>query len=489
MHDFWQTAATQLEQEMTPQQFKTWIKPLVPTAFDPETRTLHIAAPNRFKLDWVKSQFSRRIHQLAEHYWKEPIHVQFVLKNKKTIKPNDNPYEISEIDAFERQGNLLNDAFNAQLNQPIPPNSLAENTARTHEYRIAAGQNTHTSVTEPEQAKINPRLTFETFVTGKANQLARAAAIHVATQEKSSYNPLFLYGGVGLGKTHLIHAIGNQILRLRPHTKIRYIHAEQYVSDVVKAYTRKNFSEFKKYYHGLDVLIIDDIQFFSGKNRTQEEFFYAFEALLSRQAQVIITADTYPKNLDGIDERLVSRFDSGLTVAIDPPELDMRVAVLLKKAKNESVSLPKDVAVFVAKHLHSNMRELEGALRKILAFAEFHHHSITLDVAHEALKDLIKIQNQIVSIEHIQKIVSDYYGISLRDMSSKKRPANIAKPRQVAMYLAKEMTRKSLLEIGHLFGGRDHTTVLHAIRKIGGERHQDHQLDYDIQALEKNLKT
>ena len=337
-------------------------------------------------------------------------------------------------------------------------------------------------------SKLNPTLTFDTFVNGKANQLARAAAIQVANNPGTSYNPMFLYGGVGLGKTHLIHAVGNYLLQQKPNAKIRYIHAEQYVSDVVRAYQQKAFDKFKSYYHSLDLLLIDDIQFFSGKSRTQEEFFYAFEALTSNKSQVIITSDTYPKEMDGIDDRLISRFDSGLTVAIEPPELEMRVAILMKKAQAEFVPMSEDVAFFIAKHLRSNIRELEGALRKILAYVRFHGKEVNIDVAKEALKDLLSIQNRQISVENIQKAVADFYGIKVADMYSKKRPANIAKPRQIAMFIAKDLTQKSLPEIGELFGGRDHTTVLHAVRRISEARLHDSQLNHELHVLEQTLK-
>jgi chromosomal replication initiator protein len=286
------------------------------------------------------------------------------------------------------------------------------------------------------------------------------------------YNPLFIYGGVGLGKTHLMHAVGNKLLVDRPDAKVLYIHAEQFVSDVVKAYQRKTFDEFKERYHSLDLLLIDDVQFFANKDRTQEEFFNAFEALLAKKSHIVMTSDTYPKGLADIHERLVSRFDSGLTVAIEPPELEMRVAILINKARAESVEMPEEVAFFVAKNVRSNVRELEGALRKILAYSRFNQKEISIQLAREALRDLLSIQNRQISVENIQKTVADYYKIKVADMYSKKRPASIARPRQIAMYLAKELTQKSLPEIGELFGGRDHTTVLHAVRKISGERQQ-----------------
>ena len=301
--------------------------------------------------------------------------------------------------------------------------------------------------------------------------------MQVAENPGGSYNPLFLYGGVGLGKTHLIHAVGNSILARKPDAKVRYIHAEQYVSDVVRAYQRKAFDDFKRYYHSLDLLLIDDIQFFAGKARTQEEFFYAFEALVVGRKQIIITCDTYPKELKDMEDRLVSRFASGLTVAIEPPELEMRVAILLKKAESEGVDMKEDVAFFIAKNLRSNVRELEGALRKVIAFSSFHGRVVTVEVAREALKDLLSASTGQVTVELIQKTVADYYKIKVADMYSKRRPSAIAVPRQVAMYLAKELTQKSLPEIGELFGGRDHTTVLHAVRKIGGRTQQERRTE------------
>jgi len=336
---------------------------------------------------------------------------------------------------------------------------------------------------------MNGQLTFANFVTGKANQLARAAAQQVAQNPGTSYNPLFLYGGVGLGKTHLIHAIGNAVIDNKSNARVRYVHADQYVSDVVKAYQKKAFDDFKRYYHSLDLLLIDDIQFISEKKRTQEEFFYAFEAMVAQSKQIIITSDTYPKELAGIDDRLISRFDSGLTVAIEPPELEMRVAILLKKAQAEGFVMPEDVAFFIAKHLRSNVRELEGALHKVLAYVRFHgRDDLTVDICRDALKDLLSVSNGQITVENIQKTVADYYKIKVADMYSKRRPANIAVPRQIAMYLAKELTHKSLPDIGDLFGGRDHTTVLHAVRKISDLRSKQAELNHTLHVLEQTLK-
>jgi chromosomal replication initiator protein len=456
MEEFWQTCALRLQQELTPQQFSAWIKPLAMLDF--EDGRLRIAAPNRFKLDWVKTQFADRITTIAAEFWQSPVDVQFVLD--------------------PRNGQLKKTA-----GPSAPTSSLASSDASIE--RATQPEESHS---RRDQSRINPALTFDSFVTGKANQLARAAAIQVASNPGISYNPLFLYGGVGLGKTHLIHAIGNQVLADNPSVKIRYIHAEQYVRDVVTAYQRKGFDDFKRYYHSLDLLLIDDIQFFGGKNRTQEEFFYAFEALIAAKKQIIITSDTYPKEITGMDDRLISRFDSGLTVAVEPPELEMRVAILLKKAALEGAAFSDDVAFFVAKHLRSNVRELEGALRKILAYSRFHGKDITIDVVKDALKDLLSVQNRQISVENIQKTVADFFNIKVADMYSKKRPANIARPRQIAMYLAKELTQKSLPEIGELFGGRDHTTVLHAVRKIAADRSKNPECNHELHVLEQTLK-
>ncbi|TCG02160.1 chromosomal replication initiation protein DnaA [Paraburkholderia strydomiana] len=538
MNEFWQHCSALLERELTPQQYVTWIKPLAPVAFDAAANTLSIAAPNRFKLDWVKSQFSGRIADMARDFWQTPVDVQFVLDPKAGMRapaaaapaaprPASAPHSMggsagngAAVDAAvgavqaacAARANGANSAManlNANARAAAEHNanaraaaedsadldlpSLDANEAAAARRTWRPGQSASSNGNGDndsmyERSKLNPVLTFDNFVTGKANQLARAAAIQVADNPGISYNPLFLYGGVGLGKTHLIHAIGNQLLMDKAGARIRYIHAEQYVSDVVKAYQRKAFDDFKRYYHSLDLLLIDDIQFFSGKSRTQEEFFYAFEALVANKAQVIITSDTYPKEISGIDDRLISRFDSGLTVAIEPPELEMRVAILMRKAQSEFVSLNEDVAFFVAKHLRSNVRELEGALRKILAYSKFHGREITIELTKEALKDLLTVQNRQISVENIQKTVADFYSIKVADMYSKKRPANIARPRQIAMYLAKELTQKSLPEIGELFGGRDHTTVLHAVRKIADERSKDAQLNHELHVLEQTLK-
>jgi chromosomal replication initiator protein len=456
MLHFWTDCSRLLESELTPQQFSAWIKPLKALDYNAATGRLRIGAPNRLKLDAIRAQFAARIQQAAADVLKRPVSVEFEVE--ATEQPPHSPLG----------GPPNGEASTSPLTATTTPNRSAGN--------------------EVERARLNSVLTFDTFVNGKANQLARAAAMQVSENPGGSYNPLFLYGGVGLGKTHLIHAVGNGILVRKPNAKVRYIHAEQYVSDVVRAYQKKAFDDFKRYYHSLDLLLIDDIQFFGGKSRTQEEFFYAFEALVAGKRQIIITSDTYPKELKDIEDRLVSRFSSGLTVAIEPPELEMRVAILLKKAELEKVQLAEDVAFFIAKNLRSNVRELEGALRKVLAFAQFHSRPINVDLAREALKDLLSASTAQVTVELIQKTVADYYKMKVADMFSKRRPSNIAVPRQVAMYMAKEMTQKSLPEIGELFGGRDHTTVLHAVRKIGQLRLKDAELNHALHVLEQTLK-
>ncbi|QKH35776.1 chromosomal replication initiator protein DnaA [Achromobacter pestifer] len=486
MKEFWQTCVSRLEQELPPQQISAWIRPLVPLAYDETQAVLRVAAPNRFKLDWVRKNFSHQIEALAAEWFERPVQVLFELPSqgaapRMPVAPVRPP---QSAQTYPSGGSPSGGAP-----PPGPAVAPAPAPATTVAAQAAQAVNADAANIVYERSRLNTDLTFENFVTGKANQLARAAALQVAENPGTSYNPLFLYGGVGLGKTHLIHAIGNAMVAAGTGVRVRYVHADQYVSDVVKAYQRKAFDDFKRYYHSLDLLLIDDIQFFSGKNRTQEEFFYAFEAMVAQRKQIIITSDTYPKELSGIDSRLISRFDSGLTVAIEPPELEMRVAILLRKAESEGVPMPEEVAFFIAKHLRSNVRELEGALRKVLAYARFHGRDVlTVDVCKEALKDLLSVSNGQITVENIQKTVADFYKIKVADMYSKRRPANIALPRQVAMYLAKELTQKSLPEIGDLFGGRDHTTVLHAVRKISDLRAKQAELNHTLHVLEQTLK-
>ena len=448
----WQACVDQLAQELPEQQFNTWIKPLTARVSDDlSSVTVYIA--NRFKLDWVRAQYSGRIASLLESIYGQSIQLDLALT------PRD--ISLRTFSAPVQQNYTVNEDI-GELGEDLLPAA--------------------------PKSRLNTGLTFDTLVEGTANRMARAAAMHVAGMPGHLYNPLFIYGGVGLGKTHLMHAVGNLLLSTRPTAKVLYIHAEQFVSDVVKAYQRKTFDEFKERYHSLDLLLIDDVQFFANKERTQEEFFNAFEALLAKKSHLVMTSDTYPKGLVAIHERLVSRFDSGLTVAIEPPELEMRVAILINKARAEGTEMPEEVAFFVAKNVRSNVRELEGALRKILAYSRFNQKEISIQLARDALRDLLSIQNRQISVENIQKTVADYYKIKVADMYSKKRPASIARPRQIAMYLAKELTQKSLPEIGELFGGRDHTTVLHAVRKIGGERQQLTELNQQLHVLEQTLK-
>ncbi len=338
------------------------------------------------------------------------------------------------------------------------------------------------------RTRLRPELTFENFVHGKANQIAWSAALQVVERPGTSYNPLFLYGGVGLGKTHLLHAVGNAIRERMPGARVRYIHAQDYFDEMVRGIQRKSLHEFKQKYHTLDLLLVDDIQFLGGKDRTQEEFFYTFEALLTARKQLIITSDTYPKELSAFEDRLVSRFGSGLIVEIEPPELEMRVAILLKKAEQSGENLPEEVAFFVAKNLRSNVRELEGALLRVIAFARFRGKAITADLAKEALKDLLELNRPPISIEAIQKTVADFLKIKVADMYSKRRPAHIARARQIAMYFAKELTQKSFPEIGEAFGGRDHTTVMHAVKRIAELRQHDQEWNRQLHVLEQTLR-
>ena len=484
----WQRCCARLAMEMPEQQFNTWIRPLPPAEVrrDGPGTKVSVRVPNRFMLDWVRTQYSARIEALLGEEQSGQVSLDFGLA----------PRAAAPV-ATARPGLVMPGRAlppNAALGQPAgqqasPPHQVSNEpehlSAPERHSRQGGPAMGHGS---PRVMGLNPALTFDNLVPGRANQMARTAALHVAGSPGHMYNPLFIYGGVGLGKTHLMNAVGNALLADKPDARILYLHAEQFISDVVKNYQRKTFDELKAKYHNLDLLLIDDVQFFAGKDRTQEEFFNAFEALLAKKAHIIMTSDTYPKGLANIDERLTSRFDAGLTVAIEPPELEMRVAILIRKAAQEAIEMPEDVAFFVAKNVRANVRELEGALRKVLAFAKFSHKEITIHLAREALKDLLSIHNRQISVENIQKTVADFYKIKVADMYSKKRPASIARPRQIAMYLAKELTQKSLPEIGELFGGRDHTTVLHAVRKIGGDRAKDTELNQQLHVLEQTLK-
>ena len=448
MQGFWLSCLSRFEKELPAQQFNTWIRPL---KLDPQVAPggeLRLLAPNRFVLQWVKERFLSRIEAMGAEFFSSPLRVSLALD---AVAPLVKTPATGAVPALRAQR---------------PPERSAQ----------------------VERSSLIPEFSFDNFVAGKANQLARAAALQVAEHPGTSYNPLFVYGGVGLGKTHLIHAVGNLVLLQQPSMRVRYLHAAQYISDVVRAYQQKSFDEFKRYYHSLDLLLIDDIQFFTGKDRTQEEFFYAFNALIEAHKQLIITCDTYPKDLAGIDERLKSRFSWGLTVAIEPPEQEMRVAIILKKAEAVSLKLNEEIAFFIAKHIRSNVRELEGALKSVIAYSRFNGRDITLETVKEALKDLLSAQNRQITVDNIQKTVAEYYKIKFSDMHSKKRSRNIARPRQLAMALSKDLTQMSLPDIGDAFGNRDHTTVLHACRTIATLREKNHDINRDYHVLEQVLK-
>jgi chromosomal replication initiator protein len=463
MSSLWSDCIDLLSRELPEQLVNTWLRPLN-VDVDLAAGLVTLGVANRFKLDWIRAQYLQRIKETLQQLCQQEVRVDLVLStrsatSKKTAAAAQTPQNPVQA-AVSSQDERTADEPRAM---PSPKDA-------------------------PSPMRLNPALNFESLIEGSANRMARAAAMHVANAPGGLYNPLFIYGGVGLGKTHLMHAVGNQLAQQNPMAKVLYIHAEQFVSDVVKSYQRKTFDAFKDKYHQLDLLLIDDVQFFAHKERTQEEFFNAFEALLAKKSHIVMTSDTYPKGLTDIHERLVSRFDAGLTVAIEPPELEMRVAILINKAKAEGEQLPEDVAFFVAKGVRSNVRELEGALRKILAYSRFNKKEISIGLARDALRDLLSIQNRQIGIENIQKTVADFYKIKVADMYSKKRPASIARPRQIAMYLAKELTQKSLPEIGELFGGRDHTTVLHAVKKISAERQKMTELNQELHVLEQTLK-
>ena len=465
---FWNACLDCLEQELPPQQFNTWIRALEPSS-DADPDTVSLLAPNRFVLQWVRERYLDRIQQLAEDFYSAPVTVKVDLSqsHKRPAVPRTSQTSVT-----------------AKAPSPVKADQKAPTQVSVTTPEVSA------SSAQYEKTRLNPAFTFDTLVTGRANDLARAAAMQVANNPGTSYNPLFVYGGVGLGKTHLIHAIGNEVLRQKPDAVVRYVHVEDYFADVLRAYQQKSFDQFQRYYRSLDLLLIDDIQFLGvgNKERTRDEFFHAFNALTEAKKQIVITCDTYPKDIQGLEDRLISRFDWGLTVQIEPPELEMRVAILQKKAQIDGIPLPDDVAFLIAKNLRSNVRELEGALKKVVAYARFHNRDISLEVAREALRDLLAAFNRQITFELVQKTVCDYYKIKLADLLSKKRTRNIARPRQVAMYLTKELTPASLPAIGDAFGGRDHTTVLHACRTITELRLNDQQLNHDLHVLIQVLK-
>lgn len=451
MDNFWTTCLRRFEKELSTQQFNTWIKPLVAEI---EGNVVRLVAPNRFVMQWVKERFLKKIDLFATESGLDGMQIELVL----SASDPKTPAPITE-------------------NDKSPQQKIAVGVA-TLSKALKVTQNNNN-----ESSGLNPAFNFDNYITGRANQLARAAAIQVAQNPGRAYNPLFIYGGVGLGKTHLLQAIGNELKLHNPDAKIRYLHAERYVSDVVKAYEHKAFDEFKRQYHSLDLLLIDDIQFFAKKARTQEEFFYAFNALIDAKKQIIITCDTYPKEIIDVDERLRTRFSWGLTVAVEPPELEMRVAILLKKAEAVNLDLPEDVAFFIAKQIRSSVRELEGALNRIIAMAKFTGQVIDVLLAKDALRDLIAVRGRQITMENIQKTVADYYKIKVAEMYSKKRTRNFARPRQIAMALSRELTNHSFPEIGAAFGGRHHTTVMHACDEIDLLRQNDPTYTRDISFL------
>jgi len=443
----WQQCLLRLENELPAQQFNTWIRPL--HAIE-NGENLRLLAPNQFVLDWVRKHHFDTISQALHDIGPNPdARVQLDIGSSKKI--TDRP--------------------------PQPPIPVAGVVSE-----VAA---------EPVQHKsnLNPDFTFDSFVGGKSNQLARAASMQVGENPGGAYNPLFIYGGVGLGKTHLMHAVGNLILQNKPTARVIYLHSERFVADMVKALQHNAINDFKRFYRTVDALLIDDIQFFANKERSQEEFFHTFNALLEGQQQVILTCDRYPKEVDGLEDRLKSRFGWGLTAAIEPAELETRVAILMSKASQSNIELPNDVAFFIAKRIQSNIRELEGALRRVIASARFTGHPISLELAKDALRDLLALQDKLVTISNIQKVVVEYYKIRVADLLSARRSRSITRPRQIAMALAKELTTHSLPEIGDAFGGRDHTTVLHACRKVAELRDTDNRINEDYNNLLRTLTT
>jgi len=462
LSSLWAQSLKHLENDLNDQQFHTWIRPLQAIEEDAVIRLL---APSSFILDWVNKKLMDNIRQAVAIA--API-------NTPDVKLEIGDYAIETIEADEP---TIPQPLQVKKNKETQPKdqSQPKNTAASQ----ATGKTSKNSI----KHGLNGNFTFDTFVEGKANQLAAAAARQVSENPGGAYNPFFIYGGVGLGKTHLMHAIGNQMMKDNPNARVVYLHSERFVADMVNALRHNKIDEFKRFYRSLDALLIDDIQFFANKEQSQEEFFHTFNTLLEGNKQVILTSDRFPKEVDGLEDRLKSRFGWGLTIAVEPPEFEMRVAILLKKASEFGFILPDEVAFFIAKRLRGNVRDLEGALKRVGAFAQFTQQSLTVEVVKEALKDLLALQQKMVTLENIQKTVADYYKIRVADILSKRRSRNIARPRQLAMAIAKELTNHSLPEIGDAFGGRDHTTVLHAVRKIKELRESDHRMDEDFNSL------
>ena len=476
--ELWLQCVELLRDEIPAQQFNTWIRPLQVEA---DSEDLRVYAPNRFVLDWVNEKYLGRLLELLEERSEgSSPRVALLIGSKRNSSQavRQNPPSQQKSPPLVQTASAGHvEPVNQQAAEPAIPAQSAPDRA----VQVEGGLK-HSSY-------LNRTFTFENFVEGKSNQLARAAAWQVADNPKHGYNPLFLYGGVGLGKTHLMHAVGNHLLKKNPNAKVVYLHSERFVADMVKALQLNAINEFKRFYRSVDALLIDDIQFFAKKERSQEEFFHTFNALLEGGQQVILTSDRYPKEIDGLEERLKSRFGWGLTVAVEPPELETRVAILMKKAEQAGVDLPHDAAFFIAQKIRSNVRELEGALKRVIAHAHFMGKEISIELIRESLKDLLALQDKLVSIDNIQRTAAEYYKIKISDMLSKRRSRSVARPRQVAMALSKELTNHSLPEIGDAFGGRDHTTVLHACRKIAELRESDADICEDYKNLLRTLTT
>lgn len=458
----WQQCLARLQDELPATEFSMWIRPLQAELND---NTLALYAPNRFVLDWVRDKYLNNINALLNDFCGANVPLlRFEVGRKPVAQAVSQPVMAS-----------AHTSASGVVNRPAPMRPSWDNVPALAELSY--------------RSNVNTRHNFDNFVEGKSNQLARAAARQVADNPGGAYNPLFLYGGTGLGKTHLLHAVGNGIMARKPNAKVVYMHSERFVQDMVKALQNNAIEEFKRYYRSVDALLIDDIQFFANKERSQEEFFHTFNALLEGNQQIILTSDRYPKEINGVEDRLKSRFGWGLTVAIEPPELETRVAILMKKADENNIRLPGEVAFFIAKRLRSNVRELEGALNRVIANANFTGRAITIDFVREALRDLLALQEKLVTIDNIQKTVAEYYKIKVADLLSKRRSRSVARPRQMAMAMAKELTNHSLPEIGDAFGGRDHTTVLHACRKIEQLREESHDIKEDFSNLIRTLSS
>lgn len=520
----WERCLLKLQGELPAQQFNTWIRPL---KADQDGASLRLFAPNRFVLDWVNDKFLQRIREIVAETGHGSVELGVMARQEAAflrsgtsspvVSPKSVPaavvhnytdpvnsdrqwsQERSFASVSRGSGEGASGAYRDMVGE-IPADEQSVMLSRPGHYAEVTAVDTDAAVNRriakediegglTHRNYLNTSFTFANFVEGKSNQLGLAAATQVAENPGGSYNPLFIYGGVGLGKTHLMHAVGNALINRRPNAKVVYLHSERFVADMVKALQLNAINDFKRYYRSVDALLIDDIQFFAGKERSQEEFFHTFNALLEGGQQIILTCDRYPKEINGLEERLKSRFGWGLTVAIEPPELETRVAILMKKAQQAAMDLPNDAAFFIAQRIRSNVRELEGALKRVIANAHFTGRPISIDLVREALKDLLALQDRLVSVDNIQRVVAEYYKIKVADLHSKRRSRSVARPRQVAMHLAKELTNHSLPEIGDVFGGRDHTTVLHACRKIKELLDSDADIREDVKNLLRTLTT